>query len=113
MTIKLGGKLPKNDKNGLGELLIDLLRDPYKVHVAVVLLDTGRITRDLENEDVVPTARIKAIEPIRGGVDAGELRRMLQRAYEERTGNVELPADWEAALADLPDSNGVVGGERP
>lgn len=113
MTIKLGTKLPKHeDRNGLGELLREFLHDPYKTHLAVVVLDTGKITRDLDNEDVVPTLRIRAIEPIRGGVDVGRLRTMLQRAYEQRTGQIELPADWEAVLADLPDHDGVTGGDR-
>lgn len=112
MTIKLAGKLPRHeDRNGLGSLLRELVQDPYKQHVAVVVLETGKITRDLENEDVIPTVRIVAIEPITGGVDVGKLRTMLQRAHEQRTGNLELPADWESVLALLPDTNGVVGGD--
>lgn len=110
MTVKLGTRLPKHERNGLGSILLDLLREPYKQHVAIVILDTGKITRDLENEDVIPTARIRAIEPVRGGVDVGELRRILLRAYEDRTGQVELPADWEAVLASMADGDGVVGG---
>lgn len=113
MTIKLGTKLPKkDDRNGLGAILRELLREPEKTHMAVVVLDTAKITRDLEADDYYPTVRIVAIEPITGGVDVGRLRTMLQRAYEQRTGNLELPADWEAVLSEMADTNGVAGGER-
>lgn len=102
MTIKLTTKLPKKDeRNGLGAIHRQLLADPYRTHLALVVLDTSKITRDLENEDYFPTVRIVAIEPITEGADVARLRTMLQRAYEERTGNVELPADWEAVLTDL------------
>jgi hypothetical protein len=111
VTIKLTTKLPKKDaRNGLGVIYQDLLCDPLKTHLAVVVLDTAKITRDIEADDHYPTVRIVAIEPITGGVEVGRLRTMLQRAYEQRTGNLELPADWEAVLAELPDSNGVPGG---
>ena len=101
-TIKLGTKLPKNeDRNGLHLLTQALLRDPYRSHLAVVVLDTGKITRDLENEDIFPTVRIVAIEPITSGEDVGRLRGILQRAHEERTGDLELPADWEAVLSGM------------
>jgi hypothetical protein len=113
MTVKLTTKLPKkDDRNGLGTIYRELLSDPYKTHLAVVVLDTAKITRDIEAEDHYPTVRIRAIEPITGGIDVGRLRTMLQRAYEQRTGNLELPADWEAVLAELPDGNGVIGGDR-
>lgn len=101
MTIKIGTKLPRyENRNGLHLLMRSLLHEPYKTHLAVVVLDTAKITRDLENDDEFPTVRIRAIEPITGG-DVGRLRTILQRAYEERTGNVELPLDFESAFAEM------------
>lgn len=112
MTVKLGTRLPKEqDRNGLQSITRELLSDPMKTHLAVVVLDTSRITRDVVEYDEYPTVRIVAIEPITGGVDVGHLRSMLQRAYEARTGNLELPADWDAVLATLVDHNGVLGGD--
>ncbi len=101
-TLKLGTKLPRNEgRNGLPVLLHQLLRDPHRTHLAVVVLDTAKITRDLENEDTYPTVRIVAIEPILHSEDVGRLRTILQRAHEERTGDLELPADWEAVLSAM------------
>jgi hypothetical protein len=101
MTIKIGTKLPKkDDRNGLGVIARELLADPEKPHLAIVVLDTSKITRDIEGDDVYPTVRIVAIEPIVSG-DVAKLRTMLQRAYGERTGNLELPADWESVLAEM------------
>lgn len=100
--IKIGTKLPKkDDKNGLGAISRELLREPMKPHLAIVVLDTAKITDDIENGDRYPTVRIVAIEPITNGSSVGTLRSMLQRAFEERTGNLELPADWEAVLAEM------------
>lgn len=99
--IKFGTKLPKkSDKNGLHVIARQLLTDPAKPHLAIVVLDTAKITRDIEADDEYPTVRVVAIEPIVNG-DVAKLRTMLQRAYEERTGNMELPADWEAVLAEM------------
>jgi hypothetical protein len=102
VTVKFGTKLPKkDDRNGLHSIAGQLLRDPERARLAVVVFDVGKITRDIEGDDVYPTVRVVAIEPINGGVDVGKLRAMLQRAYADRTGNVELPGDWEQVFAEL------------
>lgn len=100
-TIKLGGKLPKDDdRNGLYALYREFVRDPMRSHVLIAIVDTAKIIRDIENYDTVPQLRILAVEPI-GGDDAGTLRAILQRHHADRTGNLELPAEWEAVLADM------------
>lgn len=101
MTIKLGAKLPKDDdRNGLHEIYREAIRDPRKAHVLIVVVDTAKVINDVENYDTVPQLRILAVEPI-GGDDAGRLRAILQRHHEERTGNLELPAEWESVLAGM------------
>lgn len=102
MTVKLGTKLPRNeDRNGLHVILRALLHDPYRPHLAIVVLEPSKITRDLDADDVVPTVVVRAIEPITASEDIGRLRAMLQRAHEECTGDLELPADWEAVLSGM------------
>lgn len=102
MTIKLGTKLPrKENRNGLGVIHSTLLRDPHRTHVAVVVLTTAKITDDFETEDRYPTVQIVAIEPITASEDVGTIRRITQRAHEERTGDLELPGDWEAVFTGM------------
>lgn len=101
-TLKIAGKLPKyDDRNGVtADIVRQFLGDPGTPQLAVVVLQTTKITDDLENYDKIPTVGIRAIEVI-GGDELGRLRAMLQRRHAERTGNLELPAEWESVLASM------------
>lgn len=102
MSIRLSGAMPEGEKNGLASLAHDLVECPDRVHVAVVLLDAVKLTTQVDNGDVVPTVRIRAIEPISAHeTDAAELRRLMRRAYERRTGQPELPLEIERELDSL------------
>ncbi|MGH3834162.1 MAG: hypothetical protein ACRDSF_00440 [Pseudonocardiaceae bacterium] len=101
MSVSLAGNLPADDRNGLSALAGCLVDDPQAVHVVVALVDCVKITTKVESGDVVPTARVRAIEPIGAHADAGEMRRLLRRAYERRTGKVELPLELERELDAL------------
>jgi hypothetical protein len=105
-ALSLSGSLPADDRNGLASIVRQLVSDPEDVHVAIVLLDTKKITTDVETGDVVPTARVRAIEPISGTEDGKELERLLRRAYERRTGQRELPLELERELDFLNDITG-------
>lgn len=97
-AISMSGSLPGDDRNGLASIVRELVDDPDEVHVAICLVDTKKITTDVESGDVVPTVRVRAIEPIRDTADATEMERLLRRAYERRTGQVELPLELEREL---------------
>lgn len=101
MSIKISSSLPAGDTNGLTSISARMCDNPESVHVAVVLLDCSTITTNTDNGDVVPTARIRAIEPIGQTTDANEMRRLLRRAYERRTGKVELPLEMEQELDNI------------
>lgn len=99
-TVKLGGKLPKSDdNNGLAtpELFRQLVTDPRTPVMVVALLQTSKIVKDVDNYDTVPQVTVRAIEVVQGD-DHGTLRAMLQRIHAERTGVLELPAEWEEVL---------------
>lgn len=100
-ALKLSAGLPADDRNGLAPIVRRLVDDPHDVHVAVVLLDTVKVTTDVETGDVVPTVRVRAVEPIEQTDDSRELERLLRRAYERRTGQVELPLELERELDAL------------
>lgn len=102
MSVTLSGSLPNDDRNGIGALSAALVDDPEAVHVIVALVDCTKITTKVESGDIVPTARIRAIEGFTGHTaDAKELRRLWRRQFERRTGKVELPLEVERELDAL------------
>lgn len=96
----------RKDHNGLAAISAALCDNPEKVHVAVVLLDCSKITTNTDNGDVIPTARVRAIEPVGETSDANEMRRLIRRAYERRTGKVELPLEMEQELERITPDDG-------
>lgn len=95
MTAKMGGALPKGSGNGLDAIAQQLIDDPERIHVCVVLVDCSKVTKNTDSGDEVPTARIRRIEPITDEVDGQRLRQVLRRAWERRTGKDVLPLDLE------------------
>lgn len=100
-SVRLSAALPDGDRNGLPAIVTRLVDDPEAVHVAIVLLDCRSLLTNVADASVLPTAGIRAIEPIGTGPDAAELQRLLRRAYERRTGQTELPLELERALDNL------------
>lgn len=95
MSAKLASALPKGNGNGLDAIADELVRDPEKIRVAVVLLDCSKATTETDTGDVIPTARIRRIEAIDDPEDGRRLRQVLRRAWERRTGKDVLPLEME------------------
>jgi hypothetical protein len=110
----LASSLPKGDGNGLTAIANDLVASPHDVHVVVALVDCKKTTVDNDTGEVVPTARIRRIEPITEA-DRDLAAKMLRRALEKRTGKTVLPFDLEedmrAAFGNVdPDTGEILGG---
>lgn len=108
-TAGLGGRLPDGDANGLDHIVADLVADPRQVRVMVALIDASKVTTHVDEGRVTATARIRRVEAITDEVDRHATRRILQRAYERRTGMTVLPFDLETdviAAFDTPDEGG-------
>lgn len=102
MSVRMSGAMPEGERNGLAALAHALIEAPDEVRVCVVLIDAVKLTTNVSSGDVVPTVRVRAIEPITAHeTDANELRRLMRRAYERRTGQVELPLEIERELDSL------------
>lgn len=91
----LSGRLPAGEANGLAAIVRQLVDDPGDIHVLVVLADCVKVTKLVESGDTVPTLRVRRIEAISDGDDRAQLRRLLMREYERRTGQPTLPLDLE------------------
>lgn len=110
-TIKIAGKLPKGDANGLGRIVGELADNPHKVHALLVLVDCKSVVTDNDTGDTIPTARIRRAEVVRRE-DLKDAERLVRRALEERSGMTVLPMELEdeisAAFADVDPRTGEV-----
>ena len=96
-TVKLASALP--DDHGLTAVADRLINDPDELHIVVAIVKTKKLTTDVEDGDVVPTAHIKRIEVVGGDKDeARRLMQIMRRQHERRTGNTVLPLDLEDDL---------------
>ncbi len=97
---KLSNALPSPAANGLDSIDQALIDDPQRVHVVIAIVDCKSTTTDNDTGDIVPTARIRRIEPV-GEQDQDAVTRMLLRQYERRTGAVTLPYEIKEDLHGL------------
>jgi hypothetical protein len=106
MSANLAGALPAGEANGLAAIAGELVNSPNTVHVAIVLIDCVKITTKTDSGDVIPTARIRRIEPIKDLADGHRMRVLLRREFERRTGKTVLPfeleEDMRAAFGEDP-----------
>jgi hypothetical protein len=106
MSTKLSSSLPQGEANGLAAIAAALAETPETVHVVIALVDCSKITTNVDNGDVIPTARVRRVEAITDSSDGHRLRQLLRRQWERRTGKTVLPFELEddlrAAFGDEP-----------
>ena len=100
-VVNLSGHLPDGESNGLGAIVHDLVVLPGRTHVLLCIVDTQKITENVDDGTRTPTVRIRRCEPITDPSDAETMRRVLVRGYERRTGKAVLPFDLETDLRDI------------
>lgn len=88
---KLATVLP-TDKNGLGLINDQLVEQPETQHVVVAVIDTAKVTLNVDDETSEPTIRIRAIEPLTGE-RATQAQQLLDDAFAARTGRQTLTFD--------------------
>ncbi len=96
-VVKLASKMPgdptTNGIDDLAQTLVDEVEDGQNpLRVAVVWIDTVKVTVDADTGDHVPTIRVRRIEPIGmvRDVDPG-IQAAVERAIENRTGRRAIP----------------------
>lgn len=94
--VKLAGALPKKyDRNGMDKLHSQLVGNPERRHVVVMVVDCLRTTIDHSGEDAyTPTAGVLFIEPITDRDDKAAILEALARHRAERTGDATLDFDF-------------------
>jgi hypothetical protein len=112
MGVKLSGRLPDVERNGLDLLQGDLVRHPESRHLVVAVIDCARTTVDHgEDGDIyTPTAGVLFVEPVRDTDDVNTVLDVLGRLRAERVDGGTLDFDFGVgdplrdATADLRDT---------
>lgn len=99
--IKIGGRLPAGDADGLSASASRFVNSPDVAKVAIVILDTKRIEHDQDTGDETAVLRIRRAEVITDAEDGQKLTRLLVREMERRTGKSVLPLEMEDTLLDV------------
>jgi len=104
LLAKIGAALPKTEgANGLNRIAPDLLAEPEEIHYLIVAVDCGSVNTTYKADEfgepfteTIPSARIRAVEPLADG-DAKMARRLMEQARGERTGRPALPMEFDVA----------------
>jgi hypothetical protein len=96
--MKIKSALPKGDSNGISPLEPRIIKKSNPVVALVVLDEAGRY-QDHETLEWEVTLRIRRIEALLAE-DVEAATRLLQRAYESRTGESTLPLELENDIRD-------------
>lgn len=101
VPIRVSSKLPDTyDSNGLLEMISRFVRADEPV-LAIVRLDTVRLTTRVEDGLVVPTIEIREAEPEGKHLPSETLRDLLERARDDRTRVATLPYADEGEVPEL------------
>ncbi len=98
--MKLSGKLPKVDANGLVPISERMVADPERVWAVVALVDCQSTTTVYGAGDVIPTARIRHIEVVLTPEHIDMVKRVMSSTMLQRTGREVLPITLEDELID-------------
>ena len=97
MSVKLAAALPKEyDRNGMDKLHAQLVANPERRHVVVMIVDCARTTIDHDGgeELFTPTAGVLFVEPITDRDDRETVIEVMSRHRSERTGDATLDFDF-------------------
>lgn len=94
-VVKLASAMPSDTElNGIDSISQDLIDNPDRPRIAVVVFTTRTITSNPELGTTVPTIAIRRIEPLGYQDQVSEVvRQELVKAAESRTGKAALPLD--------------------
>lgn len=105
MSIRLSGRLPRDERDGTGAISAAMVNDPESKHVIIAVVDCSKITTETDTGEVVPTARVRAIEAFtQDSPDGKEAYRIWQRAWELRTGQQQLPFELDREVREVFDN---------
>jgi hypothetical protein len=99
-NVKLTGKLPNGQTNGLDKIAGGLVADPLRYRVVIGIIDCSKTETDNDIEQVIPTVRFRRIAVVAPD-DVKTARRLMARAHEATTGQTVIPIELEEDLEAL------------
>ncbi|MEB0286189.1 hypothetical protein QN355_06450 [Cryobacterium sp. 10S3] len=121
MSVKLAGRLPDTDRNGLDRLQGVLVNRPEERHLVIAVIDcaTTKVDHSADGDIFTPTAGVLFIEPITDRDDKNGVLDILARVRAERLDDATLDFDFGVgdplrdAAEDLRRSGATVSFMRP
>lgn len=102
---KLRAALPVGDGNGLQRIAADMVKDPAKVRVGIILFDTYNVNAKTRDDVTEAVAGIRRIEVVTLPDEAFGLRSLLRAIYESRMPGCryddEMAEEEQLAFEDL------------
>lgn len=98
IELRLMGKFPKGDGNGLDALVSIMDGDRKRLRPALVLLDVKKFEENEDDGTRILWVRIRRIEAVRNPKNAKAARAVMEAEYGERTNGGTLPLDFAADL---------------
>lgn len=107
--MKMAPALPSVDsrRNGLNDLTRQLVEEPTKPLVCIVILDSNQMLVDHDKHTRTPTARIHHIEPMLTRDMRTVAIELLTKAYTTRT-HEQLELEYDLDIATRWDEDGPV-----
>ena len=91
MSVKLSGRLPKDELSGMDRITSSLLKYPGRYRVVVGLVDCSRVTVDHTGKQDLwtPTARLVAVEPVTDRDQVNDALDVLVQAHQDRIADID------------------------
>ncbi len=91
--VKLSSRLPGDpETNGVDAMADQLVADPSAIRYAVVWFDISKITDETDTGNMIPTLRVRRLEPMGLATDVPPaLAQLVADAFQARTGRAPMP----------------------
>ena len=92
--MSLAATMPGANDNGLLRLIGELCKNPEEGRLVVAIVDVSSVKHVIDDDELVPTIRVQAIEPILDETAAARVRDAMDAAAARRTGRAQLPLQF-------------------
>lgn len=97
MSVKLKSTLPKGEGNGLDAIVSELIHDPKRYRIGIIIFDNKHTDADHDSGEIVPIVRIRRVEVVVED-DISIAENLMRRSLDKRCGGETLPFDIDEDL---------------